>query len=178
MNKIKSKDIKSHNYKSCEKEVAVYNELDFDGGLIEEMRLSEKRDFFRLASELNEILLKIFNCFSEKEIIMGPFVNYINYCCWRNLNSFTIVKQLKEVIKNKEYIKIDTEKDFAVIEKITEGNMRYLSQISFYLPVNRIRIQVMHHTGFVLYSEKAENIYPLIKEIIKDYKGWISELRC
>lgn len=46
MNKIKSKDIKRHNYKSSEKEVAVYNELDFDGGLIEEMSLSEKSDFF------------------------------------------------------------------------------------------------------------------------------------
>lgn len=177
MNKIKKNVLKNYNYKSCETSIAIYNELDFEGGFIDEMCLSEKRDFFRLASELYEILLKIFNCFSEKEIIIGPFENYINYCRWRNLNSFTIVKQLKEVIKNKEYIKIDTEKDFAVIEKITEGNMRYLSQISFYLPVNRIRIQIMHHTGFVLYSEKVEIIYPLIKELIKDYKGWISELR-
>lgn len=156
--------------------VLVYNEKDWEGGMLNEMTLKTKSEFYDIASQLSSILFDIFDFYHQENIYIGPFIEASNYCHWKNIDDFNLVKDLKTQLKAKEYYSANTKEDKMLIENITEGNMNYLTQSCFYLPSEQILIQVGHHTAFIAYSKDLETLNNEFSGIIKNYSGWHCEL--
>lgn len=70
----------------------------------------------------------------------------------------------------------DVKKDKLLIEKLIEGNMRYLTQSCFDLPIKGILIQVGHHTAFIAYSKNLKSLNNDFADIVKNHTGWHCEL--
>ncbi len=157
--------------------VTVYNEKDWEGGIINEMSLKTKTEFYYVASQLSDILFDIFNFYHEENILIGPFIEISNYCKWKNIDDFNLVKNLKLKLKPKKYYSANVNKDKMAIENILEGNMSYLTQSCFYLPSKQILIQVGHHTAFIAFSKDLEVLNNEFANIIKNHLGWHCELQ-
>lgn len=157
--------------------VLVYNERDWEGGIISEMSLKIKSEFYDVASHLSSILFDIFDFYQEMNIYIGPFLEMSNYCSWKNINDFDLVRELKSQLKPTKHYMANVKKDKRIIESLIEGNMRYLTQSYFYLPTKQILIQVGHHTAFVAFSENLEILNDEFAFIIENYSGWHCELK-
>lgn len=175
MKKVNENDIDIKTF-DLDTYILVYNEKDWDGGRICEMSLKTKSDFFDIASQMSDVLFDIFDFYGEENIIVGPFNELSNYCRWKNINDFELVQELKQQLKPKKYYLVNTEEDKALIEKLIEGNMRYLTQVYFYLPTKQILIQAGHHTAFAAYSENLETLNSELTSIISNHNGWHCEL--
>lgn len=155
----------------------VYNEKDWDGGRISEMSLKIKSEFYDVAAHLSSILFDIFDYYHEKNICIGPFFEMSNYCRWKNINDFNLVRELKSQLKPTKYYMANVKEDKMLIENLIEGNMRYLTQSYFYLPDKQILIQVGHHTAFIAFSKNLEILNNEFLDIIEKYSGWHCELK-
>lgn len=175
MKMINKKDI-SINDTDEEAYVIVYNEKDWDGGKISEMSLKVKAEFYDIASQLSNILFDMFDFYREENIYIGPFFEISNYCKWKNIDDFDLVQELKMQLKPKKYYTANIKEDKMLIEKLIEGNMRYLTQSCFYLPSKQILMQVGHHTAFIAYSKDLEALNNEFADIVKNYSGWHCEL--
>lgn len=158
-----------------DKYVLVYNEKDWEGGRISEMPLKTKSEFYEVASQLSDILSDTFDFYHEENICVGPFFELSNYCRWIDIDTFNLVQELKQQLKPRLYYMADVKEDKLLIDDITEGNMRYLTQSCFYLPSEKILLQVGHHTAFIAFSENLEALEKDFSDIIKKYDGWHCE---
>ncbi len=176
---MKEINIKSINMPNIDtdKYVLVYNEKDWEGGILNEMPLKTKSEFYFVASQLSSILFDIFDFYSEENILIGPFMEMSNYCKWKNIDDFNFVKELKSDLKPKKYYSANVKEDKMLIEKIIEGNMNYLTQSYFFLPSKQMLIQVGHHTAFIAYSKDLEALNNEILSIIGSNLGWHCELQ-
>ncbi len=175
MKRIYKKDI-NINITDTDKYVIVYNEKDWEGGRISEMSLKTKSEFFDIASQMSDILFDIFDFYHEENICIGPFNELSNYCHWTNIDDFNLVQELKTQLKPKSYYTADVKEDKMLIENVTEGNMRYLTQSYFYLPSKQILIQVGHHTAFIAFAKDLEALNNEFADIVKNYSGWHCEV--
>lgn len=151
---------------SMQEYILIYNEKDWDGGNISEMNFTEKSDFFRIANELKNIFFDILKSYNDECIYIGPFYNGYNYCHWKNLKKFEIVQELKVVLHKKNQLYVNPYKQEAFIEKIIEGNMRYLTQCCFFLKNSQVLIQVGHHTSMIIYAKNLEQAIHNVEKII------------
>ncbi len=156
--------------------VIVYSEKDWEGGITNEMSLKTKSEFYDVASQLSSILFDIFDFYNEENILIGPFIEISNYCKWKNIDDFNLVKELKSQLKPKNYYLANVKKEKMLIENIIEGNMCYLTQSCFYLPSKEILIQVGHHTAFIAYSKDLEVLNNEFADIIRNNSAWHCEL--
>ena len=175
MKMINKKDININDI-NMETYVIVYNEKDWEGGRISEMSLKTKAEFYDVADQLSNILFDIFESCCEENIYIGSFLEISNYCKWKNIDDFDLVQELKMQLKPKKYYVANAKEDKMLIEKLIEGNMRYLTQCCFYLPYKQILIQVGHHTAFIAYSKDLEALNNEFADIVKKYSGWYCEL--
>ncbi len=159
-----------------DKYVLVYNEKDWEAGLLNEMTLKTKAEFYDIASQLSDILFDIFDFYHEENICIGPFLEASNYCHWKDIDDFKLVKELKEDLKPKNYYSANVKEDKMLIEKIILGNMNYLTQPYFYLESKQLLLQVGHHTSFIAYSKDLEALNNDFANIIKNYQAWHSEV--
>ncbi len=157
--------------------VLVYNEKDWEGGTINELSLKTKSEFYYVASQLSDILFDIFDFYHEENILVGPFIEFSNYCKWKNIDDFNLVKELKSQLKPKEYYSLNVKKEKTLIEKIIEGNMCYLTQSCFYLPSKQMLIQVGHHTAFIAFSKDLQVLNNELTNIIENNSAWHCQLQ-
>ena len=175
MKRINKKSVKI-NIADTDTYVWVYNEKDWEGGRISEMSLKTRSEFYDIASQLSDILFDIFDFYHEESVCIGPFLEMSNYCNWANIDDFDLVQELKTELKSAYYYLADIKEDKMLIEDLIEGNMRYLTQSCFYLPSEKILIQVGHHTAFIAYSKDLEALNNEFAGIINKYSGWHCEL--
>ena len=175
MERINKKSVKI-NIADTDTYVLVYNEKDWEGGRISEMSLKTRSEFYDIASQLSDILFDIFDFYHEESVCIGPFLEMSNYCNWANIDDFDLVQELKIELKPAYYYLADIKEDKMLIEELIEGNMRYLTQSCFYLPSEKILIQVGHHTAFIAYSKDLEVLNKEFAGIISKYSGWHCEL--
>lgn len=175
---MKKVDIKDVDINSIDENiyVLVYNERDWESVRLSEMSLKTKSEFYAVASQLSDILFEAFDFYHEENIYIGPFLEMSNYCKWKDINSFNLVQELKSQLKPKKYYLANVKKDKALIEKLIEENMRYLTQSYFYLQSKQILIQVGHNAAFLAFSKDLDVLNNEFASIIKNHLGWHCEL--
>lgn len=175
---MKKVDIKDVDINSIDENiyVLVYNERDWESVRLSEMSLKTKSEFYAVASQLSDILFEAFDFYHEENIYIGPFLEMSNYCKWKDINSFNLVQELKSQLKPKKYYLANVKKDKALIEKLIEENMRYLTQSYFYLQSKQILIQVGYNAAFLAFSKDLDVLNNEFASIIKNHLGWHCEL--
>lgn len=149
--------------------ICVYYIKDWDGAIISKMSLKEKSQFFSIANEIKEIFLELCKLYCEESIVIGPFENYTNYCNWKDVNTFKIVKTLKKELSPKQQLIIKQSEQIDLIENLIEANMCYLSQASFLLAQNQVLFQVQHHTSIVIYAKDIELLIRNIQKVLSNF---------
>lgn len=153
--------------------IVVFHESDIEGGEFNSFSFLDKKLFFIIAHELKTLMFELFNQFDEQYIWIGPYDAESNYCSWKDIKKYRIVKEIKKEIKSHNFKFIELNSSNILIEKIIEANLKYLTEISFFLPKNEIFIKVSHHSGFGVYSKNITSLYETLTNLINTkYNNW------
>lgn len=151
--------------------LCVLNDVWWEGGYERFCLPSEKEKFYRITQQALDILLEYARSLGEKICCIGPFHCYENFEHWSNKEDFDCFNELKEHIKNDEYIILNMESNKELLGLIIENGFRYLSCVCVYLPKNDILIEPDNHTQLFVYSNDLESLKEGLNKVVVP-KGW------
>lgn len=140
----------------------------WDGGYSNDASLTEKCEFYKLASIFSKTLREIITILNDKVIISES-------CCqtgryfekWKDKSKYESYKTLKHFIK--KCCLLEFPSDNIIIDYIIENNFRYLSCIDIYLEFNQVVFQPTCHSEIIMYigdEKKYSDIKDSVEEII------------
>lgn len=149
----------------------IQNDMWWHGGFDTLCLPKEKAKFYDLVDQTLTIILEYADINEEKFACIGPFNQQENYEFWTNKEEFDSFNELKEHIKNNEYLLIDIESNKELLGLVIETNYRYLTQISILFPKSDVLIYPNHSTELLVYSVDSQKALEDMDVIIKK-TGW------
>lgn len=153
--------------------IVVFHESEIECGKFNSFSFLDKKLFFTIAHEIKSLIFALIKHYDEQYIWIGPYDTESNYCSWKDINNYMLVKELKKELKSHKFKMIVPNYNSIFIEKIIEANLRYLTEITFFLPKSKSLIKVSHHSGFGIYCKDIAAIYEILTGLINtDFQDW------
>ncbi len=154
------KDVPSYYYSNSKEAhfLAVYHKnIWFDGGFSPDCSLEEKADFYNASASFVKLIKAIIEENQEETLYLGSFLKEVkNFEDWSNLKEYDCFNNLSQYISNCEIKKINPKKDEFMIDYIVENGLRYLTNISFYLPKAKAIIRPDCHMHLQIFCSDCE----------------------
>lgn len=151
----------------------ITTEKYWDGGIDKSATLSEKAEFYALASIFADIIKEIVialggtiltgNCICERGTIFE---------IWRDKKYFDCFYNLSEYFKDNRLYELKLPDDNEYIDYIVENNFRYLTCFDLLISNKRIILEPTCHTEIFIYAcdDDYEEIKNIADSVVKKYE--------
>lgn len=150
----------------------------WDGGISVENSLNEKKKFYCIAEKMSSIIKYIIRSKEGYAYIGNALCENGNvYAHWTDLEDYELFRLLEQKIKRNRYYKITSPIDDNIVDIIVEGNFRYYSHFSFYLPVSQIILEPTCHTETLVYARDSVNLVEELQQSLFEYSQDINVIK-